>query len=54
MINLAAAAAFLLALHTLPSTPLRPWAVDRLGSKALFGGLWAYLARGIGVAGHGL
>jgi uncharacterized membrane protein len=37
MINLAAAAAFLLALHTLPSTPLRPWAVDRLGSKAYLG-----------------
>ena len=45
MINLAAAAAFLLAIHTVPSSPLRPWAIDRLGLK-LYLGLFAVISAG--------
>ena len=45
MINLAAAAVFLLAIHTVPSSPLRPWAIERLGLK-LYLGLFAVISAG--------
>jgi len=45
MINLAAAAAFLLAVHLVPSSPLRPWAIGSLGLK-LYLGLFAVISAG--------
>ena len=37
MLNLAGAAVFLLAIHLFPSTPMRPWAIARLGKTAYLG-----------------
>ncbi|MGI9383691.1 MAG: NnrU family protein [Methyloligellaceae bacterium] len=45
MINLAAAAAFLLAVHVVPSSPLRPWAIGRLG-KLVYMGLFSVISAG--------